>query len=272
MAFSGSEHQLASLHHAIDVIEALAAERQDVALADLTRKLSVSKSGLYRILATLAARGFATKTDARTYRLGVRLWELGCRVPDLGLVEVAAPIMQRLARGLEETCQLGILVGSDVVYIHRVEGGRSVRVHTEIGSRIGAHCTSTGMALLAQLSADELERALPARLPRMTDNTVTSRARLVTMLRDVRARGYAVGRGYWRADVSGVAAPVVGRHGTTVAALNVAVPSARFPKRRMLELADATRRTAGQISAALGYSPNGRPPGAPRPSYAMMEG
>jgi DNA-binding IclR family transcriptional regulator len=269
MTFSRAEHELGSLHHALDAIEALAAQRHEVTLADLSRSLSVSKSGLYRILATLTARGYAAKTRTRAYRLGVRLWELGCRVPDLGLVEVAAPFMQRLTRDTDETCQLGILVGFDIVYLHRVEAGRSVRVHTEIGSRIEAHCTSTGMALLAQLPGDELARVLPARLRRVTPETIVNRAKLMAELARVRARGYAVGRGYWREDVAGVATPLFGRDGATVAALNVAAPRVRFTKQRMAEVADLLCRTARQISAALGFSPNGRASGGPRSMSAM---
>jgi DNA-binding IclR family transcriptional regulator len=269
MPFSRADHELGSLHHALDALEALAAQRHEVTLADLSRSVSVSKSGLYRILATLVARGYAARTRTRAYRLGVRLWELGCRVPDLGLVEVAAPFMQRLTRDTDETCQLGILVGFDVVYLHRVEAGQPVRVHTEIGSRIEAHCTSTGMALLAQLPGEELARVLPARLRRVAPETIVSRRKLVAELARVRARGYAAGRGYWREDVAGVAAPLFGRDGAAVAALNIAAPSLRFTKQRMAEVADAVCRTAGQISAALGFSPNGRRPGGLRSMSAM---
>jgi DNA-binding IclR family transcriptional regulator len=73
MTFSRADHELGGLHHALD------AQRHEVSLADLSRSLSVSKLGLYRILATLTARGYAAKTRTRAYRLGVRLWEFGCR-------------------------------------------------------------------------------------------------------------------------------------------------------------------------------------------------
>lgn len=254
MAFSPAEQELASLHHALDVLEALAAERRGAALADLARKLSISKSGLYRILSTLSARGYAAKTEERSYRLGVRLWELGCRVRDVELVEIAAPFMQALTRASDETCQLGILVGFDVVYVHRVEAGRAVRVHTEIGSRIQAHCTSTGMALLASLPAERLAEVLPKTLKGMNRYTITDRAKLLAELARVRRRGYAIGRGYWREDVCGVATAIFDAGGGLVAALNVAAPRNRFTRERMLALAELTCRTAEQISASLGFS------------------
>ncbi len=256
MAFSYEEQELVSLHHALDVLEALAAERRGAALADLARKLSISKSGLYRILSTLSARGYAVKTEARTYRLGLRLWELGCRVRDVELVEVAAPFMQALTRTSDETCQLGVPVGFDVVYVHRVEAGRAVRVHTEIGSRIHAHCTSTGMALLASLTAERLAEVLPKTLKRMSRYTITDRAKLLAELARVRRRGYAVGRGYWREDVCGVATAIFDGTGKPVAALNVAVPRTRFTREQMLTLAELMCRTAAQISTALGFSRN----------------
>jgi IclR family transcriptional regulator, KDG regulon repressor len=267
MAFPGAAQGLASLNHALDVLEALAAARGGAALADLAREVSISKSGLYRILSTLSARGYAAKTEDRSYRLGVRLWELGCRVRDVELVEVAAPFMQALTRASDETCQLGILVGFDVIYVHRVEAGRAVRVHTEIGSRIQAHCTSTGMALLASLPPDRLAEVLPTTLKGISRYTITDRAKLLAELACVRRRGYAIGRGYWREDVCGVAAVILGAGGEPVASLNIAAPRNRFTRERMLVLGDLTCRTARQISASLGFSRNdGSPEGAASPA------
>lgn len=255
--FSGPE-QLSSLHHAIDVLERLAGWPSETRLGDLARTLKMSKPGVYRILATLKARGYVERSGRGAYRLGLRAWELGCSAPQMRLVTVAAPFMERLTRQTHESSILGVLVAFEVVYLHRIDAGQAVRVHTDVGTRIPAHCTSTGLAILAQLPLEQLEADLPSALPPFTPLTITDRARLRQELQRVARRGYAVNVGGWREDVAGVAAPIFAADGAVLAAVNVSLPRARFTRRRMRELGGVTQEAAADISRALRFAGGSR--------------
>jgi IclR family transcriptional regulator, KDG regulon repressor len=247
--------QLESLHRALDVLESLARHRGDVALADLARALGLSKAGVYRILATMNARGYVEKSPRRTYRLGVRAWELGCAVPELRLVTLAAPFMERLTGSTRESSILGMLVGFDVVYLHRIDAFQAaVRVHTDIGTRIPAHCTSTGLALLSQLTPEQFEAVVPASLRSYTARTITDRDRLWSEVLETARRGYAINVGSWREDVAGVAAAILDADGTPLAAVNVSLPRARLSRRRLRDLGEAIQEAAAGISRVLRFS------------------
>ncbi len=247
--------QLESLHRALDVLERLAQHRGEVGLADLARALGMSKAGVYRILTTMSARGYVDKSPRRSYRLGVRAWELGCAVPELRLVTVAAPFMERLTGATRESSILGMLVGFDVVYLHRIDAFQAaVRVHTDIGTRIPAHATSTGLALLSRLDAGQLEAVVPSALEPFTPDTITDRDRLRAEVARTARRGYALTVGTWRAEVAGVAAAILDADGAPIAAVNVSLPRVRSTRRRLAELGETIRATAQDVSRAFRFS------------------
>ena len=211
----------------------------------------MSKPGAHRLLLTLAARGYAERQLGGLYCLGIRAWELGRSVPELGLVAVAAPVMAELTRATNESTILGVLSGSEAVYLHRVDAPQAVRVHTEVGSRVALHCTSTGLALLAALPKSEITTILPATLKPASAETITSYDKLHREVQRTRARGYATNMGGWRVDVAGVAAAILNPNGRPVAGLCIAMPRYRVTRASLHSLGSHARTAADKISAAL---------------------
>lgn len=250
-AFSRGERGLSGLGHGLDALELLATRRGDMPLGDIARALRMSKPGTHRVLATLRQRGYVEHEEGGIYRLGLKAWEVGCAVPALGLVQTATPVMERLTRTIEEGTILGALDGFEVVYLHRVDGPGAIRVHAEIGARIAAHCTSTGLALLAHLPPERLEAILPEQLPAISEQTITSTETLKRELVRTRARGYGVNQGGWRADVGGVAAPIFGTDGVAFAALCVAAPRFRMNRAWFRRVPPAVVAAADQITALI---------------------
>ena len=214
------------LNSGLDVLELLAGQGAPATLTEIARLLGMSKSGVHGVLATLHRRGFVQRGAEGDYRLGLRAWEVGSAAAPMELVRSAAPHMERLSRDLSEGVILGLLDGFDVVYIHLVDSPQPVRVHTSVGDRIRAHCTSTGLALLAALPEERLRAILPARLAKVTEDTITDREELLRELQRTRLRGYAVNRGGWQTEVGGAAVAIPG----TDAALCVAAPRYRVTK------------------------------------------
>src|SRR5262249_40268828 len=168
--------------------------------------------------------------------------------------------MERVTNATHESSILGMLAGCDVVYLHRIDAFRAVRVHTEIGTRIPVHCTSTGLALLSRLSGEQLEARIPSPLKSFTRNTITDGTQLRAEIARAARRGYAVSIGAWREDVAGVAAPILDEGGFPIAAITVSLPRTRFTRQRSAKLGSAIQAAASEISRAMRFSKVTRDP------------
>lgn len=237
------------LDSGLDVLELLAREGKELSLTGIATALRMSKSGVHSLLATLSRRGFIERT-ARGYMLGVRAWEVGCAAPGFELAAIAAPHMAWLSEEISEGVILGRLDGADVVYLHLVESPQAVRVHASVGDRIPAHCTSTGLALLASLAKEKVCALLAARLKAITPATLTSREEIVRELDAVRRRGYAINRGGWRLDVGGISVCVYDEAGATLGAVCVAVPRYRMTKAWVAVVIPPLNEAASRIGRA----------------------
>jgi len=236
------------LSRGLDVLEALAGRADGLPLGEIARLLAMSKSGTHGVLAILARRGFVERGSGGVYRLGMKAWLIGSGMPEAELSRLAQPAMQRLVAATGEGAILGALAGFDVVYLAEVEGPQPVRVHAQVGDRIPANCTSTGLCLLAFRPADYLDTHLPSALGAVAAATITDPDTLRRELARVRARGYAINRGGWRAEVGGIAAPVLARDGSALAGLCVAAPLYRMNKAWMARVVPATLAAARDIS------------------------
>jgi len=259
---------LAALAHGLDVIEFLAAERKPAQLGSVASAIGMSKAGTHRILGTLAARGFVTRAEGGVYSLGYKAWEIGWAVPGVQMVPRAVPVMQRLADAVGDGAILGALdSGFEVVYLHVIESQQAVRVYIDVGSRLPAHVTSTGLACLAWLPEERLHAILPPTLPAWTDETITDRAKLLRELERIRARGYAQTLGTFRTDVGGVAAPIFAPDGVPVAALCVSSPryriDAEWNRRVPAAVIAAAREISGGTGAAQGTPTQSRATATP---------
>jgi IclR family transcriptional regulator, KDG regulon repressor len=249
------QRTLSGVAHALDVLELLARERRSLALSQIARSLSMSKAGVHRMLATLAARGYVDRHTGGQYGLSIKVWELGCSLPELEIVNIAAPIMERVTRETSDSGFLVTLSGFNAVNLHSVAADQAVRVHVDLGARHPANCTGAGLALLAALTDEELERIVPAKLPASSTATITDHDELRRELSQIRSRGYAINLGGWRIDVGGVAVAIPGPGGRAVAALNVAGPRYRLTRPRLKAMARIVQDAAAEIAARLKSGP-----------------
>ena len=259
---------LQSLERALAVLEALRGESPSLGLTDLATRLCLPKSTAHRLLFTLSTAGFLARTPEGKYRLGLRLWELGCAaVHGLSVRDAARPIMEDLVRRTGETVHLSVLEQGGVVYIDRVDGTNPIRLHSTIGGRAPAHATASGLALLASQDAATCVAA-ERHLPRFTSRTITTPAALRRTLQEVRRQGFASSAGAWYEGSAGVAAPIRSHAGTVVAGLSIAGPAERITD-RVAELSALVKEAAAQVSRLLGAPASerfsGQNAGGPRP-------
>jgi IclR family transcriptional regulator, pca regulon regulatory protein len=211
----------------LDVLKAFAPDRPRMTLSDVAGETGLARPTARRILRTLDALGYV-RADDGGFALTPRVLELGMTyVQSLGLWDVARPHMERLVAATGESSSVAQLDGSDIVYVARVAVPKIITLRVSIGTRFPAAATSLGKVLLAGLTPAELDAALaePSRAgvqaPWRPD-----RAELDAVLREVRARGWALTDEQLAPGIRSVAAPLRDGHGRVIAAMNVTVHAA----------------------------------------------
>lgn len=185
-------------------------------------ELNVGLSTVHRSMAMLVYRGFAVRSESRTYLPGPALATSALQ-PGLGsdLTRLCQHHMEAMARETGETSHLIILQGANCHFIHSVEGTNPVRVGSRRGQVMPATQNSGGLVMLAELSQGEL-RSLYSNLS--DDEFENLRKRL----RRTRDRGHGTNFGFFEQDVSAVAECLLNDVGDVLGALSLAVPSSRF--------------------------------------------
>jgi DNA-binding IclR family transcriptional regulator len=236
-----------SVARAAELLKALGAAGGPATVFDLADHCGLNRSTAWRILATLEDEGLVERDrETGRYGPGYALVTLGAAAGHAPFVRRAHAAVRALAEACLETASLAVPRGLQLVYVDQVQAPH-VMAANWLGRPTPLHATSTGKAFLAWLSPDELGAALPGRLQRFTDTTITTRAALRAELAAVRARGYAVSRGELEPALWGVSAPVPGA-GRPVAIVSVWGTEARIRARGIDALGARTAAAATRIA------------------------
>ena len=244
-----------SLERGFAVLLAFDEQRSNPTLAELASATGLSRPAVRRILLTLQRLGYVTGADGR-WRLTPRVLSIGQHYSaSHAMIELAQPHLLGLAELTHESASLAALDGADVVYVARVPVRRIMSINVSIGTRVPAHATSMGRALLAWAPEPTVERVIAeSGLRRLTAHTVTDPAAFRAALREVRALGYALVAGELEEGLISVSAPVRDRTGRVVAALASSTSSGRSaPERVKADVVPLLLDTAAKISADLGH-------------------
>ena len=261
-----------AVDHCLQLIEALARTEGSCGVTELGAELGLAKSTVYKLLQTLLRRGYAVQEPASgRYRLGLKFLELGGVVQgSLSIRTAAHPHLQALMEATNETVQLGILEGHEVIYADKIECARTIRMYSRVGRRSPLHCTALGKVLLADQPETVLRDILDSRLERYAPRTITTSRALRAELQEVREKGYAFDDEEFEEGLRCLAAPARDYTGAVVASLGIAGPAARFEPARRPELIKLLKDAAEAVSRALGYK-EVNPPMGGRGSGAERE-
>lgn len=239
------------LRKALQLLDVLEAERRPLTLSEVAERAALPKTTAFRYLYTLRAAGLVDQAEAgESYVAGRRLATPPAPHAAIeALKQAALPEMQRLQRRFNETVNLGLLDGGDLVYLAMVGSTRSLRMEAAIGARDPAHSTSLGKAILAARPAASRLDGLPPRLVRRTPATRTSRAALAEELEATAARGYALDLEENEPGAHCVAAVIPG--GGLPAAVSVSGPIQRMPAEALGGIGAALIQAAAAICARL---------------------
>jgi IclR family pca regulon transcriptional regulator len=242
-----------SLERGLGIIRAFGPDAPEQTVSELAEKTGLTRATARRFLITLIELGYV-ESDGRVFRLTPRVLQLGYSfLSGLGFPDVALPHLERLVAEVDEGSEASVLDGDHIVYVARVPSTAVMTLAINVGARMPAHATSMGKVLLAALPDAELDAYLArAELRSFLPRTVTDPVELRAQLERVRAQGYAIVDQELEEGLVAIAAPVRGRGGHVVGAINL---SSNVMRRSLdslrEELLEPLLRTARSIEADL---------------------
>ncbi|WP_274911001.1 IclR family transcriptional regulator [Streptomyces sp. WZ-12] len=246
-----------NVRNALRALEEVA-ERQPIGVADLARAMGLPKSSVQRTLVTLHEAGWIRPAEGRPtrWRVTAKALQVGRHATgELRLRDAAVPVMEELRARTDETVHLAVPEGERVVLVERLETTQPVRIILPLGQILPVHASANGKAVLAARTDAEVAAYLADGLARFTETTATDPAALRAEVDEIRARGWATNRGEWRADVSAVAAAVLGESGRPVASVSVNVPTSRLTDPLRDRFGELVAEAAARLSERLGGTP-----------------
>lgn len=245
-----------SIDRALDIIEVLSEESAGLGVTEIASRIHLPKSTTSRIISTLASRGYLNRNAAGSYQIGLKLISaVSCYINGLELQTEARPYIAKITGELGLTCHLGVLDGSEVVYIEKMDVFSNVRLYSQIGIHVPAYSCSLGKCLLSNYSADDVRRLMAGvRFERFTDRTIGSVNELIEDLDLVRRRGWAMDDEESEIGHRCLGAPIYDYRGDIIAAVSASGPTGIFTKDRIEPVAKYLKNQAMEISRSMGYT------------------
>ncbi|MCT8973779.1 IclR family transcriptional regulator domain-containing protein [Microbaculum marinisediminis] len=246
-----------SLARGLSVIKAFDRFTPAMTLSDVARKTGLPRAAAGRFLKTLVTLEYAS-FDGREYRLRPRVLELGMAYfSSFSFIDIANPILEAAAKKAGEPCSMGVLDGTELVYVARHTANRMMSISIALGNRYPATSTSLGRVLLGGLSDAELDALLDTvEIRPVTPQTVTDKRKLRDIIVQGRSDGYCTADGQLEIGIRSIAVPVRGRDGKIIAAINMGVPATRHTMESLTtHLLPILRDAASEIEFAIRSKP-----------------
>jgi IclR family transcriptional regulator, pca regulon regulatory protein len=264
---------ISSLSHGLSVLEAVADSVGDIPLAELAKRVGLKKTSTWRLVHTLVDLGYLHQdANTRNFRPAPRVLALGYAYFDsLDLKQLSLPFLRELAGRHNETVNLAVMDGDELIYVERIRTSQIVSINLHVGSRLPLYSTSLGRALISEMS-DEWLRQYMRRVaddPNARKYVEEGGKKLFQLVRETREKGYALNDEEVAKGLRAISSPIRDRTSEIVAAVCISVPSSRVGVSELRRnFAPDLVETAGRISLALGYRghsglPRGNTPRTP---------
>lgn len=244
-----------AIQKAFAVLEVIANETRPVNIPDLSEQIGLPRQTVHRVATQLVDIGLLRRDPARErYSLGTRFNQLALR----GLTRStqlggAHSILVELVDTIEETCNIGMLDQTDVIYLDRVECHWPLRIQLKAGSRVKAYPTAIGKLLLAHLDTRSRRRAIAKiDFQKLTEATIIDEDEVEIHLSQIRDQGFSINNQEDYVGLIAVSVPIRDVKGKIIAGLGVHALQARFSIDEIPSLLPKMHAAAKRIGKELG--------------------
>jgi DNA-binding IclR family transcriptional regulator len=244
------KYSIHSVEKAFFLLEVLAKNGLELGVIELCRKTGLAKGTIHRLLGTLKNLGYIDQNPAnRKYRLTIKILKLGFPVADNIGISHLTPYMKILSQKFNETVNLAVMDGDEILYIHSNGGDNTLKFDLKIGSHQPAYCAALGRILLAYLPDEEIDRFLQRiELKAYTPFTITDKNKLKDELKNIKKKGYAFIKDEYMLGVFCVAVPIKNYQGDICVGMSFSIPTARYEKDKVALLINALISTSKEIT------------------------
>ncbi|GEO28077.1 IclR family transcriptional regulator [Alicyclobacillus acidoterrestris] len=250
-----SKYWVPAIERASLVLTEIMAHSSQLRLIDLSRLTGINKSSMFSLLSTMENLGWVKKEQDGTYSLGPFLGTMSASYfKQFNLIDAFHYAAKHTVERIGETIQLGVLNGSNVLYLAKQESPSPIRLASNPGEQLPAYATSLGKVLLSDVGWDQFLALYPEqRLEPLTPFTISSRDELWNQIKEVKAVGYACD---CQETVEGffcIGAPVYNHERRIMAAVSVTLLERNW-KAKFERSLQAIRELAQRLSQSYGYS------------------
>jgi len=242
-------YSINSVENALDLLEAICDEGGEARISQLSQRLGMNKTSVYRLLATFEKRGFVERgEDSVKYRLGLSAYEMGQKLLSrMGMLRKARPSMERLARQCNESVYFVVRRKDEVLLLDMIDSAQQVKIVAMTGRRFPLAATAVGRIFQAygERSGGDGRKQLEVKMPPLA---------AADDLDDIRRRGVCVDEHGFGDGVTCVAVPLLNAKGEVAAVLAILGPAFRMTRERLEgELVPQLKDAGYVVSAGLGY-------------------
>lgn len=249
-----TDYMIGPVAAALDIMLEFENGQRELRVADIARRVGVTRNKAFRLIKTLESRGFLQRMGDH-YRVGSRLLTLGevAAQPIEALRAAAQPELEALQAQTNETVYVLAPVGNEAICISRIESTHYLRISADVGTKRPLDSGAGQKMLLSGQDEQRLSQVLSHRGPAFTEHTITDEVELRRQLEEIRQRGYSLSLGEVDAGAGAVAAPICDYSGEMIAALVIGGAMSRVAGSIDGVLRDSVVSAAHRVSATLGY-------------------
>jgi len=247
-----NEYSVPALEKSIQILKAIATEGS-MSIPSIHEQLQIPKSTAFVILNTLEKHHLIERSTDNNFKLGYGIFLLGVQFYNkIDVRSVARPYMKELVEGTPFTCHLAVLIGSQPVYIDKVEGDGFIRFATTIGQSLPLYASGVGKALAVGMDDEELTAMLVNGMEQLTAKGYRNSEELLEDIRLARQLGYAVEDEQMEEGIRCIGAPVYDAAGAVAAAISLTSTVHHLPVMKIPMQGQAVAACAARISRELG--------------------
>lgn len=235
---------------AIDLLEILSSEHEHASVPVLASKLDLSRNKVFRLVATLEAKGLLERNEENnSFHLGIQAFEMAQHIlKSASLIRMAHPVMEKLARKLDEAIYITVANNDEVLFLDMVDSLQQIKAVDMVGKRLPCFSNAAGKVIKSLSSSDFLTRGKRRR-------DIPDPEALEMELQEIRKRGFAVDFNNLGEGVCSVAVAIRDYAGKVVCALTLLAPSFRMLQDRLdKEVIPSMLEGAEVLSTKFGYT------------------